>query len=98
MGFYPNRSYVHMPDGTVLETHTEPGLKKYRTLTPSEWIEERDDCYCCTCPRQGSGLDPYCRNHGWDGRRPCDMHSLPGQLDGSGEMPLSVQAYRRTQF
>lgn len=78
---------------------SEPGLTWTATLKPEDWTEERDDCFCCSCgDREGS--DHACRNHGYAGKRPCELHGMPGSTweaeDGSdsGEMPASVQAAR----
>ena len=51
-------------------------------------------CYCCTCPDEGSGHDPYCRNHGHAGVRVCTKHESndPGQgKDEDGDPIATVQ-------
>lgn len=60
------------------EVIKEPGLEKTRIVVAEPWINSREDCYCCSC---GNGTDPYCRNHGHVGRRPCDTHGMPGSVD-----------------
>lgn len=104
MGIYPTHSIVSKqtnPDGsqTWLETKTTPGLVQARWVTAAPWhVEARTNCYCCSCPDEG-GQDPYCRNHGFAGTRPCEEHNMPGQeAEGpNGEnlgMPTSVQQAR----
>jgi hypothetical protein len=92
MGIYPSHTFKDNRDGTVTETWQVPGLTKTRILS-GEWTEVRTDCYCCSCGEHYSN-DPYCRNHGFAGRRPCDVHNMPGQEDDEGNMPVSVQAHR----
>ena len=57
-------------------------------------IKPATNCYCCSCGSQND--DPYCRNHGHAGMRPCETHGFAGSPDeGSGIMPLSVQTVIR---
>lgn len=84
-------------DGTYrwTETRTDPGVVWARTVTASDWkLVERTNCYCCSCGDYGSS-DPYCRNHGFAGTRPCETHELPGSADEDGVMPDSVQTEQR---
>jgi len=106
MGIYPERSttgYERLDDGQERWTEIErtPGLNRRRTVVAQPWVDERTDCYCCSCGEL-EGSDAHCRNHGFDGRRPCELHQMPGQechpedfgVDGEPYMPASVQAYR----
>lgn len=57
-------------------------------------IKPAPNCYCCSCDSQND--DPYCRNHGHAGMRPCEIHGFAGSPDEeSGVMPPSVQAVIR---
>lgn len=50
------------------------------------------ECFCCSCgDRDREGSDPFCRNHGWAGERPCEKHGSPGKVDDDGKMPSSVE-------
>lgn len=101
MGIYPQeRWYVRRDDGHVIATHTtkEPGLETVETFVLVEVVTRRDDCFCCSCVDDGPS-DPYCRNHGFAGRRACEIHHTPEEIDHSGDYeppgPLeTVQAYR----
>lgn len=112
MGIYAERYYEDEnghrisipPRRTVpyVEVVSEPGVVWKRTVTPSEWTEERTDCYCCSCGER-VGSDPACRNHGFAAKRPCDIHNLPGSewdpefMDGlEGVMPEPVSKARKT--
>lgn len=60
------------------------------------------DCYCCTCQYDAlydhlTVVDPDCRNHGFDGQRPCETHHCSGKPGLANVMPLSVEAYRKLQ-
>lgn len=83
------------PDGsrTWTETWNEPGITRTRVVNAPAWTEERTDCFCCSCSEFGNS-DPYCRNHGFAGERPCEAHNMPGDPDDDGTMPASVRAYR----
>lgn len=100
MGIYPDESRSKEtvnPDGTATwtETWSVPGLTRTRTATASAWIEDRTDCYCCSCGDY-IGSDHYCRNHGGHyGERPCEKHNMPGTADEDGVMPKSVQERRK---
>lgn len=90
MGIYPTTKYESMEDGTFRRTVREPGLTTILIMVPVLEIVERDNCYCCSCGDL-AGSDPYCRNHGWAGERPCKVHGMPGQEDDEDDMPDSVQ-------
>lgn len=103
MGIYPRESKsreTRNEDGTStwVETWSIPGLTRTRTVTASEWSETRDNCFCCSCPEFGNS-DPFCRNHGFAGTRPCEEHNMPGDFDPdmTDGMPRSVQAERASQ-
>ncbi len=101
MGIYPDEKWTKRLDGTahppVEYTWESGGLKRtvyYRAVLV---IEDRTNCYCCSCPSDGA-MDLACRNHGFAAVRPCENHSMPGipydgEMEGSaGQMPRSVQA------
>lgn len=99
MGIYPTTKIedrAKHADGT--ETWTEvyndfSGVIRRRQVTAAVWIEDpRDTCFCCSCSEWGT--DPHCRNHGFDGQRPCEQHNMPGAPGLAGKMPHSVQAER----
>jgi hypothetical protein len=100
MGTYPktsSRDHRRLPsDGGevwVEEINRYDGVLRYRKVYAGPWVEgERTDCFCCSCCEHHS--DPFCRNHGWAGRRPCERHGTPGQADDEGFMPDSVQERR----
>lgn len=99
MSIYPVEGLTKNPDGTLTETWHVPGLTRTRILNPGDWVEERTNCFCCSCDDYSH--DPYCRNHGFAGTRPCDTHKMPGAADEDGEMPESVDvvnARRRREF
>lgn len=52
-----------------------------------------DTCLCCTCVTDHI-TDPSCRDHGWYGQRPCEVHAMAGRIDDDGNMPYSVQIIR----
>lgn len=99
MGIYPRRHTENHQRGsfggeTWTEVETQPGIIRKRKVEAHQWVETRTDCFCCSCPDWGGG-DPYCRNHGFAGERPCERHNMPGSPDEeSGVMPESVQAAR----
>lgn len=104
MGIYPERTT--RPANTTyakewVERLEYTGYAVERSVTAGEWVEiERTDCFCCSCRENGYGglvADPYCRNHGWYGERPCETHMLPGTAGDDGIMPVSVQA-RNTEL
>jgi hypothetical protein len=72
-----------------------------RVVWVSNWVEkERLECFCCTCEDHewGNTMDAACRNHGYYGKRPCDIHNLPGYTwEDSNEMPESVLTIRKKQ-
>lgn len=105
MGIYPNRTTE--PVNTTHAREWVERLDNYdgtireRKVTATEWVVvSRDTCYCCSCSDNGYGgaiNDPYCRNHGWYGERPCELHNMPGASGEDGLMPESVQAARAKQ-
>jgi hypothetical protein len=98
MGVYPHYSKSAeslTPDGLTAwtETREEPGVIYQRKVMATGWTEvARTDCFCCTC--WDYSVDPVCRNHGFDGQRPCEAHNMPGTPSESGVMPDSVQVFR----
>jgi hypothetical protein len=103
---HTKREGIHRIHGqeTWTEVEETPGLIRRRTVTASPWVEERSDCFCCSCNEHYSSSDPACRNHGFAAKRPCETHNLPGSewddfgIEGDtevGTMPESVQAVRR---
>lgn len=69
-----------------------------RTVILTPWKEiERHTCFCCSCDHTGdyTGSDPDCRNHGFDGQRPCEIHGLPGSPGDDGIMPSGVVETRK---
>lgn len=98
MGIYPDTRWENLSTHgsgpcAVTKTVTQPGLTHITVYVPVAVIEHRDDCFCCSCS-SGNGGDPYCRNHGWVGRRPCEHHGMPGQADEDGYMAESVETKR----
>ena len=83
MGIYPNVTQKF--DGDLfIHTVSVPGLVKTTTYTKVSETEERTDCFCCTC--DGLYQDVYCRNHGFAGKRICDIHNMPGdEFESDGE-------------
>lgn len=99
MGIYPDEKYETQPNGVLLHRSSTPGLERVAVYVQIAYIENRTNCYCCSCPEDGS--DPACRNHGFAAVRPCEDHDMPGQpwgdemgADWRGTMPESVQALR----
>lgn len=82
-------------DGTESWTETTHSTEgdSVRLITASASILTRTNCFCCSCTDTGAS-DPYCRNHGFAGERPCEDHKMPGQVDEEGRMPASVQSQR----
>jgi hypothetical protein len=55
-------------------------------------------CFCCSCTTVLLyDVDPHCRDHGFDGSRPCEKHNSRGELGCNGHMPASIERYRRDQ-
>jgi hypothetical protein len=77
MGIYPDTTYTVNRDGTLTRTVKAPGITRTVVYAPIVELEHRTDCYCCSCGDQ-PGSDPYCRNHGYAGERPCTVHGMPG--------------------
>ena len=99
MGIYPDERYQKQRNGNLVHTVNTPGLLVTTVYVPVVTIESRDNCYCCSCfeaDDQGTQRDPYCRNHGWMGERPCEDHDMPGTVDEDMEALVSVQAKRRS--
>jgi hypothetical protein len=63
-------------DQTAFFEWSEPGIKRLQVWQLICEIEERTDCFCCSCG--DGGMDPACRNHGWAAERPCGLHDMPG--------------------
>lgn len=97
MGIYPIERFRRNSDGTLVRTYDDfSGLKVTTIYQPIVTIEERDNCFCCSCSRDGD--DAACRNHGYYGKRPCEDHNMPGSpWEDTGEMPESVQAMRKVR-
>lgn len=105
MGIYGHtgtRNHKRHDDGTeTWEEVTElPGVKTIRNITAGVRREERTDCFCCTCGDDALS-DAACRNHGYYGKRPCDIHNMPGQVwdqepgdTSEPVMPMPVKEYR----
>lgn len=86
MGFYPQESYDHR-SRSIIKTVSQPGLEVVYIFELVATIENRTNCYCCSCPD-----DPYpkndinCRNHGWYGTKPCAVHQMDGINGETGEV------------
>lgn len=90
MGIYPTVKRITTPKWDKerqLYVWTEErdlydGAKYRREVTATQWEEyKRETCYCCSCPREyfgSTGIDPYCRNHGFAGSRTCERHGIRG--------------------
>ena len=100
MGIYPTTDYHRENDGrTLIRVHNDfSGMVKTEVYELVCTIEDRTTCFCCSCSNDYQ-TDPFCRNHGWAGTRPCELHNMPGApIQDSDEMPDSVQkenAYQR---
>lgn len=104
MGIYAEHTYDRQTSArrapAVLHTIHVPGLDQVFVYELVAVIENRTNCFCCSCPPD-YGVDAACRNHGWAAERPCEEHGMPGQPwdvdDGSDAevMPESVQEVRR---
>lgn len=99
MGIYPDESFEKgsaVRNGEQIETvvayYHVPGFTRVRVFEKVAEFEFRDDCFCCSCGER-VGSDPHCRNHGFAGRRPCQVHGMPGYADDDGRMPAPVQEY-----
>jgi len=94
VGIYPDTQYTKVPNQPDLLVRT---YNDYSGLIITEYyqriliVEDRKDCYCCSCGDTPD--DPFCRNHGFAGTRPCDKHQMPGTPDEDGNMPESVQRH-----
>lgn len=75
---------------TWIETQGSPEGTRTRTVTATSWQFERTQCFCCSCDPDGTYLDPYCRNHGFAGSRPCLTHGMAGETDENEKMPAPV--------
>jgi hypothetical protein len=93
MGIYPD--YYTEPADTKTahewyEYRSIPGVVSRRRVVATNWEEyQRNNCFCCSC--EDFSCDPYCRNHGWYGTRPCEVHGMPGEAGDDGVMPAGVQ-------
>lgn len=93
MGIYAWTTDEKQGDLLVRSVDGGYGMTVTTVYQPILVIENRTTCYCCSCgDREGS--DPYCRNHGWAGTRPCEQHGMSGKVDDDGVMPVSVQQKR----
>jgi hypothetical protein len=97
MGIYPHTRIVdrqrNMAGGEFWEeVESSPGLERRRLVVAQPWVEHRTNCFCCSCTDHL--VDPYCRNHGFAGERPCERHNMPGCPDEEGVIPDSVQIAR----
>lgn len=99
MGIYPTSDYKPGHNGSLVRTYSEPGIEIVTVYMPVLQIENRTECFCCSCPDYSH--DPACRNHGFAAKRPCELHDMPGStwdpefMDGEEDiMPESVQAHR----
>ena len=99
MGIYPVETFEQDPKTGWLKREYDDfsGLKVTEYFEPVLRIEDRKDCFCCSCD-EVEGSDAACRNHGHYGKRPCEEHNMPGFVwEDSDEMPDSVQEVRRKQ-
>lgn len=99
MGIYPTEKIALNENGTLTRRYNDQsGLITTTVYQPILVIEHRETCFCCSCGDFGS--DPACRNHGFAGTRPCELHGTPGTAwdDEPGVMPASVQAARKGDF
>jgi len=103
MGVYPNERRITEPkwdaerEVYVWTEEREPfdGATYRREVTATAWVEhERTDCYCCSCDYSdyGSVSDAYCRNHGFAGKRACEVHKMRG--DGKDTEPWGDEVYK----
>lgn len=98
MGIYPDTETSKQGDILVTTYNDYSGVVITTYYQPILVVENRDNCFCCSCSETEYGqevTDPYCRNHGYAGMRPCEKHDMPGQEDDEGVMPVSVQIKRR---
>lgn len=95
MGIYPEvRIEIDNHRQTLTRTVHTPGLDQVFVYQLVARLEDRTDCYCCSCGEY-VGTDSACRNHGWYARRPCDIHDMPGEAwEDSDTMPASVSQSR----
>lgn len=105
MSWKVHREDVRLDSSSSTWTWTEIregfGKIERRHVTATSWVEtSRTNCWCCSCEVMDSDLgtvrtDAACRTHGWWGRRPCEEHGMPGEINPEGEMPATVQERRR---
>jgi hypothetical protein len=77
------------------EVRWDDGVIEQRHLTTTSWsMVQRTNCWCCSCAHQ-EGDDPSCRNHGWWGRRPCELHAMAGETSRQDVIPDSVEVCLR---
>lgn len=88
------------PDGTETYIEVEKDVDRTTRTRVYRGIPDVEvtDCFCCSCNDHGDGLitsDSACRNHGFYGKRPCELHNMPGYVwEDTEEMPESVQVKR----
>lgn len=107
MGIYPSQpKYEFATDKANGNIMHKTWDNAYGEVIVETWIKiceirDRYACWCCSCgDREGS--DPYCRNHGFAGTRPCEQHGMEGAMvhpedwdeEGPPHMPESVQKAR----
>lgn len=95
MGLYPVMEVERYGNVVAIRQNDFSGLVVTRYYQEIMTIEERTNCFCCSC---GDRLnDPACRNHGFAGRRPCLEHDMPGSpwdddmIYGPGEKPADYK-------
>lgn len=98
MGRLTISNHLVHPDGTEswTEKRKDPEGTYSRKVTAKPWKFERTQCFCCSCEDTGRS-DPHCRNHGFDGTRPCEVHEMPGGMTDTGVMPESVQEHNASR-
>lgn len=101
MGIYPKTDFTKEGD-LLVKTYNGFDGKIVKTYYQQILvIEERTNCYCCSCgDREGS--DPYCRNHGYGyGERHCDVHDIGDGIGYDPEtdrpFPLASVQWKRFQ-
>lgn len=105
MGIYPRYSKTEEkpldPQGVPGSVYTrgwteyreEPGVTYVRNIIATDWHEfQRDTCFCCSCEDEHTGSDVYCRNHGFAGERPCEVHNMPGSGYDIDDNPIELES------
>ncbi len=75
------------------EIVSETGVVRTRQVTAGPWVENRSDCYCCSCVNEDQ-RDFYCRNHGYMGRRACEIHNMPATVQGLSSVQALIKQYK----